>query len=104
MTAYGTTSSPCSLVDSTRHADDDPTRDSSNARCPSGTSNEDTTGTGHNQTTDPQQSTSNPPNWTVLQLTPIRIGRSVRFSIEHLEQFVADRIADGSAPNDNAPD
>ncbi len=38
------------------------------------------------------------------QLTPIRIGRSVRFSIEHLEQFVADRIADGSAPNDNAPD
>ena len=27
------------------------------------------------------------------QLTPIRIGRSVRFSIEQLEQFVIDRIA-----------
>ena len=27
-------------------------------------------------------------------LTPIRIGRSVRFSIEHLEQFVRDRIAE----------
>jgi excisionase family DNA binding protein len=28
--------------------------------------------------------------WTD-QLVPIRIGRSVRFSIEHLERFVADR-------------
>ena len=27
------------------------------------------------------------------QLTPIRIGRSVRFSVEQLEQFVIDRIA-----------
>ena len=27
------------------------------------------------------------------QLTPIRIGRSVRFPIEQLEQFVIDRIA-----------
>jgi excisionase family DNA binding protein len=25
------------------------------------------------------------------ELTPIRIGRSVRFSVEHLETFVADR-------------
>ena len=25
------------------------------------------------------------------ELTPIRIGRSVRFSVEHLEAFVADR-------------
>ncbi len=25
------------------------------------------------------------------ELTPIRIGRSVRFSVEHLEDFVADR-------------
>lgn len=25
------------------------------------------------------------------QLVPIRIGRSVRFSVEHLERFVADR-------------
>jgi len=28
------------------------------------------------------------------QLTPVRIGRSVRFSIAQLEQFVADRIAE----------
>ncbi len=28
--------------------------------------------------------------WTD-QLVPIRIGRSVRFSVEHLERFVADR-------------
>lgn len=28
------------------------------------------------------------------QLTPIRIGRSVRFSVEHLEAFVTDRLAD----------
>jgi len=28
-------------------------------------------------------------------LTPVRIGRSVRFSVDHLEQFVADRIAEG---------
>lgn len=27
------------------------------------------------------------------QLIPIRIGRSVRFSVEQLEQFVIDRIA-----------
>jgi len=27
------------------------------------------------------------------QLTPIRIGRSVRFSVEQLEQFVIDRSA-----------
>ena len=27
------------------------------------------------------------------QLTPIRIGRSVHFSVEQLEQFVIDRIA-----------
>ena len=27
------------------------------------------------------------------QLIPVRIGRSVRFSIEQLEQFVIDRIA-----------
>lgn len=25
------------------------------------------------------------------ELTPVRIGRSVRFSIDHLERFVADR-------------
>ena len=31
--------------------------------------------------------------WTD-QLTPVRIGRSVRFSVEHLEEFVADRMAD----------
>ena len=31
------------------------------------------------------------------QLTPVRIGRSVRFSIAQLEQFVSDRISDGSA-------
>ena len=31
--------------------------------------------------------------WTD-QLTPVRIGRSVRFSVEHLEEFVADRTAD----------
>ena len=31
------------------------------------------------------------------QLTPVRIGRSVRFSIAQLEQFVTDRISDGSA-------
>lgn len=29
------------------------------------------------------------------QLTPIRIGRSVRFSVEHLEAFVSDRLAKG---------
>jgi len=29
------------------------------------------------------------------QLTPVRIGRSVRFSVEHLEQFVADGITEG---------
>jgi len=28
------------------------------------------------------------------ELTPIRIGRSVRFSVEHLEAFVADRLAE----------
>lgn len=28
------------------------------------------------------------------QLTPIRIGRSVRFTIEHIEGFVARRIAE----------
>ncbi len=28
------------------------------------------------------------------ELTPIRIGRSVRFSVEHLESFVADRLGD----------
>lgn len=27
------------------------------------------------------------------ELTPIRIGRSVRFAVEHLETFVADRLA-----------
>jgi len=27
------------------------------------------------------------------QLIPVRIGRSVRFSIDQLEQFVADRIS-----------
>lgn len=32
------------------------------------------------------------------QLVPIRIGRSVRFSIEQLEQFVSDRIPE-SAPS-----
>jgi excisionase family DNA binding protein len=31
--------------------------------------------------------------WTD-QLTPVRIGRSVRFSVEHLEEFVAYRMAD----------
>lgn len=29
------------------------------------------------------------------QLTPIRIGRSVRFTIEHIEDFVARRVAEG---------
>ena len=29
------------------------------------------------------------------KLTPIRIGRSVRFSVEHLEGFVDDLTADG---------
>ena len=29
------------------------------------------------------------------KLTPIRIGRSVRFSLEHLEGFVDDLTADG---------
>lgn len=29
------------------------------------------------------------------QLTPIRIGRSARFSVEHLEDFVAERLAEG---------
>lgn len=28
------------------------------------------------------------------QLTPIRIGRSVRFTIEHIEDFVARRVAE----------
>lgn len=28
------------------------------------------------------------------QLTPIRIGRSVRFPIEHIEDFVARRVAE----------
>ena len=28
------------------------------------------------------------------QLTPIRIGRSVRFTIEHIEEFVARRVAE----------
>lgn len=28
------------------------------------------------------------------QLTPIRIGRSVRFTIEHVEDFVARRVAE----------
>lgn len=32
--------------------------------------------------------------WTD-QLTPIRIGRSVRFSIDQIEQFVEDRSAEG---------
>jgi excisionase family DNA binding protein len=31
------------------------------------------------------------------QLTPIRIGRSVRFPVEQLERFVAARIADKAA-------
>lgn len=31
------------------------------------------------------------------QLTPIRIGRSVRFPVEQLERFVAARIADEAA-------
>lgn len=31
------------------------------------------------------------------QLTPVRLGRSVRFSIKQLEQFVADRVSE-SAP------
>ncbi|MEO6126490.1 MAG: helix-turn-helix domain-containing protein [Ilumatobacteraceae bacterium] len=31
------------------------------------------------------------------QLTPVRIGRSVRFSIAQLEQFLTDRISDGRA-------
>lgn len=30
------------------------------------------------------------------QLTPVRIGRSVRFSIAQLDQFVADRIAEAT--------
>ena len=30
------------------------------------------------------------------QLTPIRIGRSVRFPVEQLEQFVADRMPRGT--------
>ena len=30
------------------------------------------------------------------QLTPIRIGRSVRFPVEQLEQFVADRMPPGT--------
>jgi hypothetical protein len=29
------------------------------------------------------------------KLTPIRIGRSVRFSVDHLEGFVDDLTADG---------
>ena len=32
--------------------------------------------------------------WTD-QLVPIRIGRSVRFSVEQLERFVAERLAEG---------
>ena len=34
------------------------------------------------------------------QLTPVRIGRSVRFSIAQLEQFVTDRISAAVGPND----
>jgi len=33
------------------------------------------------------------------QLVPVRIGRSVRFSVAQLEQFVADRISEGGAQN-----
>jgi excisionase family DNA binding protein len=36
------------------------------------------------------------------QLTPVRIGRSVRFSIAQLEQFVADRFSEGGAPDDHS--
>ncbi len=35
------------------------------------------------------------------QLIPVRIGRSVRFSIAQLEQFVADRVSEGGARNDH---
>ena len=31
------------------------------------------------------------------QLTPIRIGRCVRFSIEHIEDFVARRVTESQA-------
>ncbi len=34
------------------------------------------------------------------QLTPVRIGRSVRFSIAQLEQFVTDRISAAVGPHD----
>lgn len=34
------------------------------------------------------------------QLVPVRIGRSVRFSIAQLEQFVADRTLEGGATYD----
>jgi excisionase family DNA binding protein len=36
--------------------------------------------------------------WTD-QLVPIRIGRSVRFSVEQLERFVADRSRDEDDPS-----
>ncbi len=35
------------------------------------------------------------------QLTPIRIGRSVRFPVEQLERFVAARIASESTTDSN---
>ncbi len=35
------------------------------------------------------------------QLTPIRIGRSVRLPVEQLEQFVADRLAGVDTRHDN---
>ena len=34
------------------------------------------------------------------QLTPIRIGRSVRFPVEQLEQFVIDRLATDETRHD----
>jgi predicted DNA-binding transcriptional regulator AlpA len=37
--------------------------------------------------------------WTE-QLVPVRIDRSVRFSMAQLEQFVADRTAEGGVPHD----
>jgi excisionase family DNA binding protein len=36
------------------------------------------------------------------QLTPIRIGRSIRFPVEQLERFVADRIAESMKENNTA--
>ena len=35
------------------------------------------------------------------QLTPIRIGRSVRFPVEQLEQFVTDRLATAETGDEN---